>query len=153
MSRVEVSQASRADFAQCELVAKAIVDGRILFSFERDADRERCYRQLDTERQRNLHANCAEVCAKSVDLEEAVRHSLKAGQHDRAAELAVSAAASLSARHANGEAAALLEATDGEVKAAIVHKLKGVAPHVARTLLFTHDGSVRLALAAPESGA
>ena len=51
------------------------------------------------------------------------------------------------------EAAALLEATDGEVKAAIVHKLKGVAPHVARTLLFTHDGSVRLALAAPESGA
>ena len=51
------------------------------------------------------------------------------------------------------EAAALLEAADGEVKAAIVHKLKGVAPHVARTLLFTHDGSVRLALAAPESGA
>jgi N-acetylmuramic acid 6-phosphate etherase len=48
------------------------------------------------------------------------------------------------------EAEALLAAVDGEVKAAIVAKLKGVEPHVARTLLFTHDGSVRAALAAPE---
>ena len=48
------------------------------------------------------------------------------------------------------EAEALLEGADGEVKAAIVSKLKGVEPHVARTLLFTHDGSVRAALAAPE---
>lgn len=47
------------------------------------------------------------------------------------------------------EARAQLEACDGEVKAAIVAKVKGVAPHVARTLLFTHDGSVRLALNAP----
>ncbi len=48
------------------------------------------------------------------------------------------------------EAEVLLEGADGEVKAAIVSKLKGVEPHVARTLLFTHDGSVRAALAAPE---
>ncbi|MCB9592056.1 MAG: sigma 54-interacting transcriptional regulator [Sandaracinaceae bacterium] len=102
-------QKSRADFAACELVAKSIVDGRILFSFERDADRERCYRLLPEARQRALHERCTDVCARSVDLEEAVRHALAAGQHDRAAELAVVAAASLSARHANGEAAALLE--------------------------------------------
>jgi N-acetylmuramic acid 6-phosphate etherase len=46
-------------------------------------------------------------------------------------------------------AAELLRACDGEVKAAIVAHRKNVAPHVARTLLFTHDGSVRAALAAP----
>jgi N-acetylmuramic acid 6-phosphate etherase len=43
----------------------------------------------------------------------------------------------------------LLVRCDGEVKAAIVAHKKHVAPHVARTLLFTHDGSVRAALAAP----
>jgi len=47
------------------------------------------------------------------------------------------------------EAERLLQATDGEVKAAIVAKMKGVEPHVARTLLFTHDGSVRASLEAP----
>jgi N-acetylmuramic acid 6-phosphate etherase len=45
--------------------------------------------------------------------------------------------------------ASLLRDCDGEVKAAIVAHKKRVAPHVARTLLFTHDGSVRAALAAP----
>ena len=49
------------------------------------------------------------------------------------------------------EARALLEAADGEVKCAIVARLKAVEPHVARTLLFTHDGSVRAALEAPSS--
>jgi N-acetylmuramic acid 6-phosphate etherase len=43
----------------------------------------------------------------------------------------------------------LLARCDGEVKAAIVAHKKHVEPHVARTLLFTHDGSVRAALAAP----
>jgi N-acetylmuramic acid 6-phosphate etherase len=46
-------------------------------------------------------------------------------------------------------AAALLASCDGEVKAAIVAHRKQVEPPVARTLLFTHDGSVRAALAAP----
>lgn len=46
-------------------------------------------------------------------------------------------------------AAELLASCDGEVKAAIVVGRKHVAPPVARTLLFTHDGSVREALAAP----
>ena len=43
-------------------------------------------------------------------------------------------------------AAGKLQQCDGEVKAAIVALKKHVEPHVARTLLFTHDGSVRLAL-------
>jgi N-acetylmuramic acid 6-phosphate etherase len=43
----------------------------------------------------------------------------------------------------------LLGQCDGEVKAAIVVGRKRVAPAVARTLLLTHDGSVRDALAAP----
>jgi N-acetylmuramic acid 6-phosphate etherase len=42
----------------------------------------------------------------------------------------------------------LLDQCDGEVKAAIVVGRKRVAPAVARTLLLTHDGSVRDALAA-----
>jgi N-acetylmuramic acid 6-phosphate etherase len=46
-------------------------------------------------------------------------------------------------------AAELLRACDGEVKAAIVAAERSVEPHVARTLLFTHDGSVRAALATP----
>jgi N-acetylmuramic acid 6-phosphate etherase len=46
-------------------------------------------------------------------------------------------------------AAERLRACDGEVKAAIVALVKKVEPAVARTLLFTHDGSVRQALAAP----
>ncbi|HEB53463.1 MAG TPA: N-acetylmuramic acid 6-phosphate etherase [bacterium] len=47
------------------------------------------------------------------------------------------------------EAERLLAAADGEVKTAIVARIKDVPPHVARTLLFTHDGSVRAALDAP----
>jgi len=43
----------------------------------------------------------------------------------------------------------LLDQCDGEVKAAIVVGRKRVAPAIARTLLLTHDGSVREALAAP----
>ncbi|MBM3975255.1 MAG: N-acetylmuramic acid 6-phosphate etherase [Planctomycetes bacterium] len=43
----------------------------------------------------------------------------------------------------------LLDQCDGEVKVAIVVGRKRVAPAVARTLLLTHDGSVRDALAAP----
>ncbi|MFK7742346.1 MAG: N-acetylmuramic acid 6-phosphate etherase [Planctomycetota bacterium] len=42
-----------------------------------------------------------------------------------------------------------LHASDGEVKVAIVAHRHDVEPHVARTLLFTHDGSVRAALDAP----
>jgi N-acetylmuramic acid 6-phosphate etherase len=45
-------------------------------------------------------------------------------------------------------AEAQLQAADGEVKVAIVATRKQVTPAVARTLLFTHDGSVRQALGA-----
>jgi N-acetylmuramic acid 6-phosphate etherase len=46
-------------------------------------------------------------------------------------------------------AAQSLQDADGEVKAAIVAERKDVPPYVARTLLFTHDGSVRAALDTP----
>ncbi|HHH27244.1 MAG TPA: AAA family ATPase [Polyangiaceae bacterium] len=104
-----VDQSARSAFMACELVTRAIVDGRILFSFVRETDRELAYHQLSKPRRQELHRRSADVCALSVDLEEAVRHALTAGDHARAADLAVTAAASLSARHANGEAAALLE--------------------------------------------
>ncbi|MCB9877299.1 MAG: N-acetylmuramic acid 6-phosphate etherase [Planctomycetes bacterium] len=47
------------------------------------------------------------------------------------------------------DAAELLQRADGEVKVAIVARLRKVDVAVARTLLFTHDGSVRMALHAP----
>ena len=109
IARVEPTPPARAAFASCDLLSRSIVEGRILFSFDRDADRERSYRLLAAERQRELHQRCADVCAESVDLQEAVRHALAAADVGRASELAVVAAASLSARHANGEAAALLQ--------------------------------------------
>ena len=43
-------------------------------------------------------------------------------------------------------AAELLQRCDGEVKTAIVVQQRRVEPAVARTMLFTHDGSVRQAL-------
>jgi DNA-binding NtrC family response regulator/tetratricopeptide (TPR) repeat protein len=106
---VEPTPAARGAFAEMDLLSRSIVDGRILFCFDRDADAERCYGLLSPERQRALHQRCVEVCAGSVDLQEAVRHALAAEDLERASELAVVAAASLSARHAHGEAAALLE--------------------------------------------
>src|SRR5690606_39059055 len=106
---VEATAAERAAVASCDLLGRSIVDGRILLSFERAADVERCYGLLDDERRRALHARAAEVCSDSIDVHEGVRHSLAAGDHARASELAVVAAATLSARHGHGEAAALLE--------------------------------------------
>ncbi|MGE3631071.1 MAG: sigma 54-interacting transcriptional regulator [Sandaracinaceae bacterium] len=109
IARVSAVPEARHAFAGSDLIARSIVDGRILFSFEREVDRERCYELLDSELQRTLHARCAEVCARSVHLQEAARHALEAGELERAAALSVVAAAALSARHAHSEAAALLE--------------------------------------------
>ncbi len=106
---VDPTSSERATVAGCDLLARSIVDGRILFAFERAADLERCYRLLDADRRRALHARAADVCSESVYLQEGVRHCLAAGEHARAADLAVLAAATLSARHGHAEAAALLE--------------------------------------------
>ena len=106
---VDPTPSERATVAGCDLLGRSIVDGRILFAFERAADLERCYRLLGADRQRALHARAADVCSESVYLQEGVRHCLAAGEHARAADLAVVAAATLSARHGHAEAAALLE--------------------------------------------
>ena len=100
---------ARDGFVSCDLLTRGIVDSRILFSFDREVDAERCYRMISAEQVRALHARCADVCADSVNLQEAVRHALAAGDENRAVDLAVVAGAALSARHAHGEAAALLE--------------------------------------------
>ncbi len=110
IAAVHPEREDRQAFAASELVSRSILDGRMLFSFDREIDRERCVEVLEPERLRTLHASCAAVCARSVHLQEAARHALRAGDLDLAADLSVKAAASLSARHANGEAAALLEA-------------------------------------------
>jgi len=47
------------------------------------------------------------------------------------------------------DAARLLKEADFDVKVAIVAQARQVLPHIARTLLFTHDGNVRAALDAP----
>ncbi len=123
---VEPTPSERATLAACDLLSRSIVDGRLLFCFDRDADAERCYSLLAPERQRALHGRCVDVCADSVDSQESVRHALAAGDPARASDLAVIAAASLSARHAHREAAALLES----FLAAVDH-----APSAIRELL------------------
>ena len=140
IAQVDPTPVERGAFAGCDLLGKNIVDGRILFSFGREADRERCYGLLSTARQRALHLRSADVCADGVDLQEAVRHAIAAGDHARASELAVVAAASLSARHAVGEAAALLESfleASDDVPAAIreqLAELYRVSGHYRRAL-------------------
>jgi transcriptional regulator with GAF, ATPase, and Fis domain/tetratricopeptide (TPR) repeat protein len=97
------------DFVQCDLLTRGIVDNEVLFSFERESDRESCYALLPQARRVALHARSIDVCVQRLDLQEAVHHAIATGDFARASDLAVAAAASLAARHAHGEAAALLE--------------------------------------------
>ncbi|NOY93836.1 MAG: AAA family ATPase [Deltaproteobacteria bacterium] len=105
------------------LVLTEVLDGRILLSFARDNERERAYGLIDAERRRGLHSRFADHFAGSLDVErgvagafdqrahceQAARHALLAGNVERALPLTIVAARSLAARHAHGEAAALLE--------------------------------------------
>ncbi len=92
------------------LVVQSIVDGAILFSFAREADREQAYAMLSEERRRTLHGRCVDAhAARAGHEEEAAKHALLAGDLERVVPLALGAARSLSASHAQGEAAALLE--------------------------------------------
>jgi len=94
----------------CELVSRCIVDGAILFSFAREVDRERAYALLSTERRQDLHGRCIdEFLERPGHEEDAAKHALAAGDLERVVPLALDAARSLSASHAQGEAAALLE--------------------------------------------
>lgn len=92
-----------------ELVIRSNVDGEIRYAFDREALRQDAYELIPESDRRTMHARSVEVCAKRFEHEDAVRHAIATGNMTLAAELALTASASLSARHAHSEAAALLE--------------------------------------------
>jgi DNA-binding NtrC family response regulator/tetratricopeptide (TPR) repeat protein len=93
-----------------DLVVRSIVDGALLFAFARESDRERAYAALPVERRRELHARCVDAYTRKPGREDtAARHALAAEDLARAVPLAIEAARSLAATHAQGEAASLLE--------------------------------------------
>ncbi|WP_169791474.1 sigma 54-interacting transcriptional regulator [Sandaracinus amylolyticus] len=106
---VPIEAAARSELPSFDLLTRSIVDGHVLFAFERENDRETCYQLFSPRERRDLHARCIDVCSARLDLQEAVRHAIATGDFARASDLAVAAAASLAARHAHAEAAALLE--------------------------------------------
>jgi DNA-binding NtrC family response regulator/tetratricopeptide (TPR) repeat protein len=92
-----------------DLLARSIIEGEVHLAFDRGSDSERCYRLVPEASRRAMHERSVDLCAARFDLEGAVRHAIATGDLARASNLAIAAAASLSARHAHGEAAALLE--------------------------------------------
>jgi transcriptional regulator with GAF, ATPase, and Fis domain/tetratricopeptide (TPR) repeat protein len=92
-----------------ELIVRSNVDGEIRYAFDREALRQDAYELIEDAERRSMHARAVELCAKRFEHEDAVRHAISTGNLSLASELALTAAASLSARHAHGEAAALLE--------------------------------------------
>lgn len=105
---ISLEAAVQASFSS-DLLTRSIVDNEVLFAFERESDREECYALLSAAERRTLHTRAIEVCVEQLELQEAVRHTIATRDFARAAELAIAAAASLAARHAHTEAAALLE--------------------------------------------
>ncbi|MBX7192440.1 MAG: AAA family ATPase, partial [Sandaracinaceae bacterium] len=104
-----VTPTIRIDVCAGELVSRTIVDGEARFVFEREAQRAEVYALIGAAERREMHARAVEVCAEEFAREDAVRHAISTGNLERAGALALAAAASLSARHAHNEAAALLE--------------------------------------------
>jgi len=92
-----------------DLLARSIIEGEVHLAFDRGSDSERCYRLVPQVVRQAMHERSVDLCAARFDLEGAVRHAIATGDLARASNLAIAAAASLSARHAHGEAAALLE--------------------------------------------
>jgi DNA-binding NtrC family response regulator/tetratricopeptide (TPR) repeat protein len=105
---VERTDALRAELG-AEWIGRSLLDGEVHHAFERGSDAERCYAHVPAEVRREIHARCVELCASRSDPEGAVRHAIATGDLERASGLAIAAAASLAARHAHAEAAALLE--------------------------------------------
>jgi DNA-binding NtrC family response regulator/tetratricopeptide (TPR) repeat protein len=99
----------RVDPTAGDLVSRTILDGEVRFVFEREAQRVEVYDLIGAAERREMHARAVEVCAAEFAREEAVRHAISTSNLARAGALAIAAAASLSARHAHNEAAALLE--------------------------------------------
>jgi transcriptional regulator with GAF, ATPase, and Fis domain/tetratricopeptide (TPR) repeat protein len=126
IAEVHLEAGSRSAFSS-DLLTRSIVDNEVLFAFERESDREECYALLGTSKRHSLHTRAIDVCVARLDLQEAVRHAIATSDFARAADLAIAAAASLAARHAHAEAAALLEslieASGGDVSLLIREEL------------------------------
>ena len=104
------SREAQRELDASEFVTRSIVDGAILFAFAREADRELGYQGLDEARRQELHGRCTnEYLREAGSEEDAAKHALAAGDTKRLVPLALDAARSLSASHAQDEAAALLE--------------------------------------------
>jgi len=100
---------ARHALAECDLLHRSILEGRILFSFCRERHRELTYESLERAQLEALHQRCAEHFAKQPGHERAGHHALCAGDFERAIPLCLDEARNLAARHAHAEAAALLE--------------------------------------------
>ncbi|MBW2461503.1 MAG: sigma 54-interacting transcriptional regulator [Deltaproteobacteria bacterium] len=104
------SREAQRELDASEFVTRSIVDGAILFAFAREGDRELGYQDLDEVRRQELHSRCTnEYLREAGSEEDAAKHALAAGDTKRLVPLALDAARSLSASHAQDEAAALLE--------------------------------------------
>jgi transcriptional regulator with GAF, ATPase, and Fis domain/Tfp pilus assembly protein PilF len=131
LSRVAGVRPNAADLSECgasPLVAQSVVDGVILFSYQRQSDRERAYALLEAEQRKALHGRCMEICLEVAGREqEAAHHAVEAGRWQEAVPAALEAARALEGRHAQGEAASLLEK--------VVNASPGTVPVAARERL------------------
>ncbi len=124
---VDATASDRASVAALDLIGRTIVDGRLLFEFDREVDAERCYALLTEARQRGLHARCIDVCADAGELQQAVRHAMAANDHARASDLSFVAAASLSARHAHRVGQLLTMAGEHDEAATVLARARDLA--------------------------
>ncbi len=108
LAEVKVTAAERKGLESSQLVERSILDGRILLGFSRARDRELTYERLPEDRRRALHRRCADRF-EADGVGPAAHHALAAGELERAVPLAMDEAHALAARHAQAEAAALLE--------------------------------------------
>ncbi len=104
------THAVRTEAAASPLLERLIVDGKTLFDFRDTSARRVVRRSIERRRRTALHRACAELCAETPDGEvDAARHALRAGDAERAAELALAAWPELWAAHTYSTAAELLE--------------------------------------------
>ena len=147
----------RAALEESQLFERTITDGRVLYAFARENDRQLAYEGLPDDRRTWLHRRCVEHFER-VGQGLAAQHALAAGDVASAIPLAMEEARALAARHAHAEAAALLErvldaADAGDVPVELhryLAELYRIVGDYRRALV--HAEAVRVALpASPEA--
>ncbi len=109
VAAVDISPADRQAIAQSGLVDQTVLDGKILFAFNRESQRALAYESMPEARRREMHRTCAKLFVDEHRREQAARHALDAGDFEQAVPMSLEDAQALAARHAHAEAAALLE--------------------------------------------